>query len=96
MESPVLVLLGYPLGKRYISCIVSRHCSNISGISARLREHSEVNSSSLARLRLSALVCCCGFASSVGLTDTVALSRGKRLHDDGGQEQVVVLACLWH
>src|SRR5882762_4206696 len=26
----------------------------------------------------------------------VALSRGERLHGDGGQEQVVVLPCLWH
>jgi len=36
-----------------------------------MREYSEVNSSSLVRLRLSALVCCCGFASSVGLTGGV-------------------------
>jgi len=28
--------------------------------------------------------------------DMVALSRGERLHGDGGQEQVVVLPCLWH
>jgi len=26
----------------------------------------------------------------------VVLNRGERLHGDVGQEQVVVLACLWH
>jgi len=83
VESPVLVLLGYPLGKRYISCIVSLvvvliylgyplDCVNTSKSTQVLLLTSAI------RLKF----CCCGFASSVGLT--IELELLSRPHNTLG------------